>query len=105
MVPFVTSTARHGFEVQRYVSSNWLTTDIFAKDACQSHEQTFRQMLDKKRQYERLSRSIYSSDYYRKRWNELVQSYKQGYLTHEDWAKQNYQLICLRTLYSSSKTS
>ena len=60
-------------------------------------------MLDKKRQYERLSRSIYSSDYYRKRWNELVQTYKQGDLTHEEWAKQNYQLLCLRTLYNQAK--
>lgn len=60
-------------------------------------------MLDKKRQYERLSRSIYSSEYYNKRWNELLQSYKSGYLTHADWAKQNYQLLCLRTLYTQAR--
>jgi hypothetical protein len=59
-------------------------------------------MLDKKRQYERLSRSIYSSEYYTKRWHEILQSYKQGYLTHEEWAKQNYQLICLRTLHQQA---
>jgi hypothetical protein len=95
--------SHYGFEVQRYASSNWLTTDVFTKDTCQSHEQTFRQMLDKKRQYERLSRSIYSSDYYSKRWHELLESYKQGYLTHAEWAKQNYQLLCLRTLYTQAK--
>jgi hypothetical protein len=60
-------------------------------------------MLDKKRQYERLSRSIYSSEYYNKRWHELLESYKQGYLTHTEWAKQNYQLLCLRTLYIQAK--
>jgi len=60
-------------------------------------------MLDKKRQYERLSRSIYSSEYYHKRWRELSESYKQGYLTHAEWAKQNYQLLCLRTLYTQAK--
>jgi hypothetical protein len=59
-------------------------------------------MLDKKRQYERLSRSIYSSEYYTKRWHELLQSYKQGYLTHAEWAQQNYQLLCLRTLYAQA---
>ncbi|CAF4313322.1 unnamed protein product [Rotaria sp. Silwood2] len=95
--------SRHGFEVQRYSSANWLSTDIYTKDACQAHEKTFRQMLDKKRQIERLSRSIYSSDYYSKRWHELLQSYKQGYLTHAEWAKQNYQLYCLKTLYTQAK--
>lgn len=60
-------------------------------------------MLDKKRQYERLSRSIYSSEYYNKRWHELLESYNRGYLTHAEWAKQNYQLICLRTLYIQAK--
>ncbi|CAF4274877.1 unnamed protein product, partial [Rotaria magnacalcarata] len=59
-------------------------------------------MLDKKRQYERLSRSIYSSEYYTQRWNELLKSYKQGYLTHAEWAQQNYQLFCLKTLYSQA---
>ncbi|CAM4750045.1 unnamed protein product [Rotaria magnacalcarata] len=94
--------SRHGFEVQRYSSSNWLAVDIYTKDACQSHEKTFREMLDKKRQYERLSRSIYSSEYYTQRWNELLKSYKQGYLTHAEWAQQNYQLFCLKTLYSQA---
>jgi hypothetical protein len=60
-------------------------------------------MLDKKTQYERLSRSIYSSDYYIKRWNELLESYKHGDLTHSEWAQQNYQLLCLRTLYIQAK--
>lgn len=91
--------SRHGFEVQRYSSTNWLAIDVYTKDACQSHEKTFREMLEKKRQHERLSRSIYSSDYYTKRWNELLKSYKQGHLTHAEWAQQNYQLFCLKTLY------
>ncbi|CAF1000089.1 unnamed protein product [Rotaria sordida] len=95
--------SRHGFEVQRYSSANWLSTDVYTKDACQAHEKTFREMLDKKRHIERLSRSIYSSDYYSKRWHELLQSYKQGYLTHTQWAQQNYQLFCLRTLYTRAK--
>lgn len=95
--------SRHGFEVQKYSSRNWLATDVFTKDACQSHEKTFREMLDKKRQYERLARSIYSSEYYTKRWHELLESYEQGYLTHAEWAKQNYQLLCIRTLYSQAK--
>ena len=60
-------------------------------------------MLDKKRQYERLSRSIYSSEYYSKRWKKLLESYKQGLLTHAEWAEQNYQLICVRTLYNQAK--
>lgn len=60
-------------------------------------------MLDKKRQYERLSRSIYSSEYYYKRWKKLLESYKQGLLTHAEWAEQNYQLICVRTLYNQAK--
>jgi hypothetical protein len=59
-------------------------------------------MLDKKRQYERLSRSIYSAEYYSKRWHELLKSYRQGYLTHTEWAAQNYQLLCLRTLYTNA---
>lgn len=95
--------SRHGFEVQKYSSRNWLATDVFTKDACQSHEKTFREMLDKKRQYERLARSIYSSDYYTKRWHELLESYDQGYLTHSEWAQQNYQLLCIRTLYAQAK--
>ncbi|CAM2708268.1 unnamed protein product [Rotaria socialis] len=94
--------SRHGFEVQRYSSSNWLAVDVYTKDACQSHEKTFREMLDKKRQYERLSRSIYSSEYYTQRWDELLKSYKQGHLTHAEWAQQNYQLFCLKTLYSQA---
>ena len=60
-------------------------------------------MLDKKRQYERLSRSIYSSDYYNKRLQKLSESHKQGLLTHTEWAQQNYQLICVRTLYNQAK--
>lgn len=60
-------------------------------------------MLDKKRQYERLSRSIYSSEYYYKRWKKLLESYKQGLLTHAEWAEQNYQLVCVQTLYNQAK--
>ncbi len=95
--------SRHGFEVQRYSSNNWLSTDVFTKDACQSHEKTFREMLDKKRQYERLARSVYSSEYYNKRWRDSLKSYKQGYLTHTEWAQQNYQLLCVKTLYDQAK--
>jgi hypothetical protein len=94
--------SRHGFEVQHYSSSNWLSTDVYTKETCQDHEQTFRDMLERKRHYERLSRNIYSSEYYSNRWNELLQSFKQGHLTHEEWAKQNYQLFFLKTLYTQA---
>jgi len=88
-----------GFEVQRYSSRNWLSIDLLTKDACESEEKTFREMLDKKEQNESLSRSIYTSEYYRQRWEDLLKSYKEGHLTHEEWAKQNYQLNCLKTFY------
>lgn len=94
--------SRHGFEVQRYSSSNWLSIDLLTKDACESQEKTFREMLDKKEQTELLSRSIYTSDYYRQRWEDLLQSYKDGHLTHDQWAKQNYQLYCLKTFYTQA---
>ena len=94
--------SRHGFEVQRYSSRNWLTIDVFSKDACQAQEKPFREMLEKKRQYERLSRSIFSSEYYQKRWQKALESYTEDNATHAEWAKQNYQLLCLRTLYSQA---
>lgn len=90
---------RHGFEVQRYSSSNWLSIDLLTKDACESEEKTFREMLGKKEKVETLSKSIYTSEYYRQRWEDLLQSYKDGLLTHDEWAKQNYQLYCLKTFY------
>ena len=91
--------SRHGFEVQRYSSSNCLFIDVFCKDACQAQEKTFRQMLDKKCQYERLSRSIYSSDYYHKRRQDSLQCRPEGNRAHAEWAQRNYQLLCLRTLH------
>lgn len=91
--------SRHGFEVQHFMSKNCLKIDVFSKDACQEQDKPFREMLEKKQQYERLSKSIYSSEYYQNRWNELVKSYKYENLSHAEWAKQNYQELCLRTLY------
>ncbi|CAF4435079.1 unnamed protein product, partial [Adineta steineri] len=41
-------------------------------------------------------------EYYRKRYQNLLQSYKHGNLTYDQWAKQNYQLHCLRTLYTQA---
>ncbi|UJR26197.1 hypothetical protein I4U23_007540 [Adineta vaga] len=90
---------RHGFEVHYYSSRNWLSTDVYTKETLPEHEQTFRNMLEKKRLQERLSRNIYSSEYYSNRLSELLQSYKQGNLTHAEWAQQNYQLHLLKTLY------
>ncbi|CAF0779853.1 unnamed protein product [Adineta ricciae] len=90
---------RHGFEVQYYSSRNWLSTDVYTKDTLPQHEQTFREMLEKKRLQERLSRNIYSSDYYSHRLSDLLHTYKQGNLSHAEWAKQNYQLHFLKTLY------
>ena len=57
-------------------------------------------MLEKKNQAERLSHSIYTSAYYRQRWYELLESYRRGELTHEEWAVQNYQLYCLKNFYA-----
>lgn len=90
---------RHGFEVQYYSSRNWLSTDVYTKETLPEHEQTFREMLERKRLHERLSRNIYSSEYYSTRLGEMLQSYKQGNLTHAEWAKQSYQLHFLKTLY------
>ena len=94
--------SRHGFEVQRYSSSNWLSIDLLSKEVCDSHDKTFLEMLDKKEQEELVSRSIYTAEYYRNRWDDLLQSYKQGTLTHNQWAKQNYQLNCLKTFYTQA---
>lgn len=94
--------SQHGFEIQRYSSSNWLSIDLLTKDACEAGERTFRQMLEQKEQEDLLTHSIFTSAYYRKRWNESVQSYKQGTLPHTEWAKQNYQLHCLKKFYSNA---
>lgn len=59
-------------------------------------------MLEKKHQAERLSDSIFTSAYYRQRWYELLQSYRRGDLTHEEWAVQNYQLYCLKNFYANA---
>jgi hypothetical protein len=59
-------------------------------------------MLGKKEQNDLSSRSIYTSEYYRQRWEDLLQSYKDGHLTHEQWARQNYQLHCLKTFYTQA---
>jgi len=94
--------SRHGFEVQRYSSSNWLSIDLLTKDACESEERTFREMLDKKEQIEFSSHSVYTSDYFRQRWEDLLKSYKEGHLTHDQWARQNYQLYCLKKFYKQA---
>ena len=92
--------SRHGLEVQHYSSKNWLRVDVFTNDACQAQEKPFREMLEKKQKYEQLSRSIYSTDYYKNRWNEFMKSYQSDPINQLEWAKQNYQALCLRTLYS-----
>jgi hypothetical protein len=93
---------RHGFEVQRYLSNNCLSVDVLSKDMCEYQEKSFRELIDKKEHDELLSRSIYTSEYYRNRWNELLQTYRKGNLTHDEWAKQNYQLNCLKTYYQQA---
>lgn len=92
----------HGFEVQRYSSPNWLAIDLLTKDACESQERTFREMLNKKEQVELSSRSVFTSEYYRQRFEDLLQSYRNGELTHDEWARQNYQLHCLKTFYGQA---
>ena len=92
----------HGFEIQRYSSSNWLSIDLLTKDACESQERTFREMLDKKEQTEQSARSVFTSEYYRQRFEDLLQSYQNGELTHDQWARQNYQLHCLKTFYTQA---
>ncbi len=91
-----------GFEIQRYSSPNWLSIDLLTKDACESEEKIFREMLNKKEKTESSSRSKYTSEYYRQRWEDLLESYKEGYLTHEQWARQNYQLNCLKIFYTQA---
>ena len=56
-------------------------------------------MLDKKEQNDLSSRTVYNSEYYRQRFEDLLQSYQNGHLTHDQWARQNYQLHCLKTFY------
>lgn len=90
----------HGFEIQRYSSPNWLAIDLLTKDACESQEKTFREMLDKKEQTELSARSVFTSQYYRQRFEDLLQSYRNGELSHDQWARQNYQLHCLKTFYT-----
>ena len=72
---------------------------MISADACRFDERNFREIIEKKTQAERLSHSIYTSEYYRQRWFDLLNSYRQGHLTHEEWAKQNYQLNCLKNFY------
>jgi hypothetical protein len=69
---------------------------------CGYEEKTFREMIDKKEHDELLSRSIFTSEYYRNRWNDLLQTYRKGNLTHDQWAQQNYQLNCLKTFYQQA---
>ncbi|CAF0770046.1 unnamed protein product [Adineta steineri] len=95
-------TTHQGFEIRRYTSHNWLSVDLLTKDACQSQDKTFREMLDKQEQNEFIPHKIYTLEYYRKRYQNLLQSYKHGNLTYDQWAKQNYQLHCLRTLYTQA---
>ncbi len=92
----------HGLEVQRYSSGNCLSIDLLSKDACPSHEKVFREMLDKREENELSSDDIYTLEYYRQRYDDLLQSYKQGNLTHDQWAKQNYQLHSLKILYTQA---
>lgn len=56
-------------------------------------------MLNQKEQNDLSNRSVYTSEYYRQRFEDLLQSYKDGHLTHDQWARQNYQLNCLKTFY------
>jgi hypothetical protein len=94
--------SRYGLEVQRYSSPNWLSIDLLTTDACESDSKTYREMLNKRDEDELSSRSIYTAEYYRQRWEDLLQSYKDGHLTHDEWAKQNYQLYCLKTFYTQA---
>ncbi|CAF1149224.1 unnamed protein product [Adineta steineri] len=94
--------SRHGFEVQYYASRNWLSTDVYTKETCPEHEKTFRDMLEQKRLFEQYSRNIYSSEYYANRLSELLQSYKQGLLSHAEWAEQSYQIHMLKILYAQA---
>ena len=91
-----------GLEIQRYSSQNWLCTDILSKDACQTQEKTFREIVEKQEQNELLSRSIYTSEYYRVRRDALLQSFEQKALTHIQWAEQSYQTNCLKTLHTQA---
>lgn len=59
-------------------------------------------MLDKKEKTEISSRSVFTSEYYRQRFEDLLQSYRNGELTHDQWAQQNYRLHCLKTLYGQA---
>ncbi|UJR22793.1 hypothetical protein I4U23_025825 [Adineta vaga] len=94
--------SRHGFEIHRYSSPNSLSIDLLTRDACQAQEQTFREMLDKQEESESISQNIYTLEYYHQRYKDLLESYKRGYLTRQEWAKQNYQLHCLKTYYTQA---
>ena len=59
-------------------------------------------MVDKKEQTELSGRNVFTSEYYRQRFEDLLQSYRNGELTHDDWARQNYRLHCLKTLYDQA---
>ncbi|CAF0774201.1 unnamed protein product [Didymodactylos carnosus] len=93
---------KHGLEVHRYSAHNWLNIDLFTKDACGSQERAYADVMDKKHQYERLARRIYASEYYDKRLRELTYCRKSGIMSHEEWAKQSYQILCVKTLLEQS---
>ncbi|CAF2092473.1 unnamed protein product [Rotaria magnacalcarata] len=92
----------HGFEIQRHSSGNWLSVDILSKDACEAKERTFREMLELKENDDLITHSIYTSEYYRKRWRDSLKSCKQGNLTHLEWAEQNYKINCFKKYYSEA---
>ncbi|CAF3452183.1 unnamed protein product [Rotaria socialis] len=92
----------HGFEIQRHSSGNWLSVDILSKDACEAKERTFREMVELKENDDLVTHSIYTSEYYRKRWRDSLKSCKQGNLTHLEWAEQNYKINCSKKYYSEA---
>lgn len=75
---------------------------MISKDACQHDERVFREMVARKNRTKTLADSVFTPEYYRQRWEQLMSSYRQGHLTHEEWAKQNYQLHCLKQFYLSA---
>lgn len=94
--------SRHGLEIHRYSSPNCLSVDLLTNDACREQEKTFREMLEQQEQHVRLPQSIFTAEYYRRRYENLLQSCQRGPQTHDQWAEQNYQLHCLKTLYTQA---
>ncbi|CAF1595737.1 unnamed protein product, partial [Didymodactylos carnosus] len=93
---------KYGLEVRRYSTDKWLNIDLLAKDACTTQERAYAEIMEKKQQYERMSKRIYASEYYEKRLRELLLFRKSGIMSHEEWAKQSYQLLCVKTLLDRS---